>query len=283
MIFRTATLVAILSAVTLPSFAGDAVTKTPYFRKKGAQQKERTLATKPQASSGPVIVNSASYLPGISPGGLATIFGNNLTTVSGVVIAGTDPLPTRLDGVSVLVNGVPGPIFSIAYANGEDQISFQVPYDTATGTAAAEITVIDFGQTVADFVTDSYTEDPGIFLYNGGYAIATHDDYSLVGPDNPALPGEYLALYTTGLGPLSLLLPDGYGAPSTPPFATTIDPAQVILDRELCLVVFSGLAPGFVGLYQVNFQVPNDAFRGNLDLQIQTPYASSNIATLPVQ
>jgi uncharacterized protein (TIGR03437 family) len=283
MTFRAATLVATLTAVSVTGFAETSAKKTPYFRPKGAQQKALALKTRPRDSSGPVVVNAASYLAGISPGGLATIFGENLTTVNGVVVSGVDPLPTVLSGVSVLVNGVLAPLFSIAYSGGEDQISFQVPYETATGKGAAEIEVVDYNEQVADFITDSYTEDPGIFVYDGNYAIAERGDYSLVGPNNPVDRGEYLALYTTALGPLSLELTDGYGAPSSPPFADTIDPAQVLLDGEPCTVVFSGLSPGFVGLYQVNFQIPEDAPAGNLDLQIQTPYANSNTATLPVE
>ncbi|HTB18321.1 MAG TPA: hypothetical protein VK708_09395 [Bryobacteraceae bacterium] len=283
MTLRSAMLVAILSAATLYGFAENSSQKTPYYRPKVAQQKQRSLQASPRASSGAVVVNAASYLPGITPGGLATIFGENLTTVSGVVFAGTDPLPLTLSGVSVLVNGEAAPIYGIAYAGGQDQISFQVPYDTATGLAAAEIEVVDFQVQVADFITDSYTEDPGVFTYDSGLAIATHGDYSLVDTNNPTFRGEYLTLYTTGLGPLDLTLTDGYGAPDVEPFARTIDPSQVLLDGEQCLVIFSGLAPGFVGLYQVDFQVPEDAAAGNLDLQIQTPYASSNIASLPVE
>ena len=282
MTFRAATLVAILTAVSVTGFA-ETSKKTAYFRPKGAQQKAQALKTRPRDSSGPVVVNAASYLPGISPGGLATIFGENLTTVNGVVVAGVDPLPTVLSGVSVFVSGVRAPIFSIAYSGGEDQISFQVPYETPTGKGAAEIQVVDYNEQVADFITDSYTEDPGIFVYDGNFAIAQRGDYSLVGPNSPADRGEYLALYTTALGPLSLSLTDGYGSPTEPPFADTIDPAQVLLDGEQCTVVFSGLSPGFVGLYQVNFQVPDDAPAGNLDLQIQTPYANSNTASLPVE
>src|SRR5438309_5319637 len=50
----------------------------------------------PRTSGDVAIVNSASFLPGVSPGGLATIFGHDLTDVSGSVIAGTNPLPTGL-------------------------------------------------------------------------------------------------------------------------------------------------------------------------------------------
>jgi uncharacterized protein (TIGR03437 family) len=237
----------------------------------------------PRQNGGPVIVNAASYEPGISPGDLATIFGQDLTTVSSVVLAQSNPLPTRLAGVQVLVSGIPAPIYGIAYANGEDQISIQVPYESPTGPQAAEIQVYDQGSLVADFLTDSFVEDPGIFTYNGSYAIAEASDYSLIGPNNPAIPGEALVLYVTGLGPLDMNLADGWGSPTTPPFAETVDPFQVMVGGENCNVFFSGLAPGFVGLYQINFYVPQDAQSGNVQMVIQSPYATSGIAILPVR
>jgi uncharacterized protein (TIGR03437 family) len=106
----------------------------------------------------------------------------------------------------------------------------------------------------------------------------------LIGSDNPAIPGEPLVLYVTGLGPLNDPdLVDGYGSPTAPPFAETLDPFDVVLDNETCSVFFSGLAPGFVGLYQINFYVPDDAAAGNLQIYIQNKYANSAFAILPVQ
>jgi minor extracellular serine protease Vpr len=52
---------------------------------------------------------------------------------------------------------------------------------------------------------------------------------------------------------------------------------------ESSRILFSGLTPGFAGLYQVNLIVPPDAPSGNLDLQIVTPYSDSAVVTLPVQ
>jgi hypothetical protein len=95
----------------------------------------------------------------VSPGALATIFGSDLTSVSGVVVANSNPLPTHLANIEVLVSGIPAPIYSIAYANQEDQISIQVPYDAPTGPQAAEITIYDGNTLTADFFTDSFTED----------------------------------------------------------------------------------------------------------------------------
>ncbi|HXJ44192.1 MAG TPA: hypothetical protein VNH18_33200 [Bryobacteraceae bacterium] len=250
---------------------------TPYYR-------PATARVRPHLSASDVaVVSAASFLPGISPGGLVTVFGQNLTDVSGTVVAGTDPLPNQLANTSVLINGRYAPVYAISYANGEDQISVQVPYNTPTGPGAAQVEIINYGITVARLITDSYDEDPGIFTYQGNYAVALrYPDYSLVGPGNPVVPGDILILFTTGLGPLSISLRDGYGAPSNPP-AITIDPFQVMVAGRQSKVLFSGLGPGFVGLYQINLQLPFDLPAGNLDIQIFSPYANSQLATLPVR
>ena len=263
--------------LVLTPLASSTSIKKPHYREKSV------AGVRPRAGSGPVVVNAASFENGISPGGLATIFGTDLTSVSEVVVASRFPLPTILADVSVLVDGVPAPIYSIAFANGEDQISFQVPYDARTGPRAVQIEVFDGRDRTASIIADSFTEDPGIFAYRGDYALAVHSsDGALVGPDDPAFPGEVLVLYVTGLGPLSLDLQDGYAAPSSP-LAYTVDPFTVLVDGEGSEIFFSGLAPGFVGLYQINFRVPRDVRAGNLNLEIQSPYASSRIAILPVQ
>jgi uncharacterized protein (TIGR03437 family) len=261
--------------LALAAITASAADQPSYFRPHSQQP---ALAT-----GDPVVVNAASYLPGISPGGLATIFGEDLTSIDGVVVAQTDPLPTVLAGIEVFVNGVPAPIFAVAHVNGEDQINFQVPYQVPVGPRAAAIEVFDYGDQVASLLTDAFTEDPGIFTYKGNFAVAAAgSDGTLIGPDNPAIAGEVLVLYVTGLGPVSLSLPNGYRAPFSP-LARTLQPVHVFVDQEESPIQFSGLTPGFVGLYQINFVVPLDAFPGDLDIQITTPFASSQIATLPVR
>lgn len=127
----------ILAAVSLtPSYAA-AAPQERFFRKSTVTGERKKI----QTVGNVVVVNAASYLPGISPGGLVTIFGKNLSNVSGSVIAGVDPLPPSLADVSVLINGRIAPVFSVAYAGGQDQISVQVPYETPTGPSAAEVQV----------------------------------------------------------------------------------------------------------------------------------------------
>ena len=269
---------ALLPALALADTSAPAVPHQKYYRPPSARIQPRL-----QTPGDVAVVNSASFLPGISPGALVTIFGHNLTDVSGVIVAGTNPLPLTLSNVSVLINGIYAPIYAIAYANGEDQISVQVPYSTATGPNSAQIDIIDYGRIVATIRSDSFDEDPGIFVYQGNYALALrYPDYSLVGPNNRVLPGVILILFTTGLGPLDQVLRDGYGAPSNPP-ASSVSPFQVIVAGQNCRVMFSGLTPGFVGLYQVNLQLPFTLPAGDLNIQIRSPYADSQVAILPVR
>lgn len=255
------------------------IEKPHYFPTRDARQ----AVTTPTAA---VVVNAASFLPGVSPGGLATIFGTNLSDVTGIVSAVTNPFPTVLANVSVAVNGVLAPIFVVAFANGQDQISFQVPFETITGRRAADIQVYDFGRQVAEVFVDSYTEDPGIFAYQKYgqlYAVALHgSDYKLITPDDPAFRGETIILYATGLGPVDRFIPNGLGAPSNP-LANTKFPFRVTVAGEDARLQFSGLAPGFVGLYQVNLRLPDDLPAGDLRMRILSEFADSQFVVLSVK
>jgi len=271
----------LLSLGVATSSAGPAVqaTKHRYFRD--------PKALGPLGQNGNIsVVNAASFLPGISPGALATIFGTNLTDVTGVIVADTNPFPTKLANVSIAVNGVLAPIFSVAFVNGQDQISFQVPWQTDVGSAAAFVEVFDFDERVGSERVDSFTEDPGIFgyqKYGNVYAVAVHaSDFALVSPNDPADRGEVLVLYATGLGPVDQVISNGFGAPSNPP-ARTLDPFTVALAGEDVPVLFSGLAPGFVGLYQLNIRLPDDLPAGDLSLQILSDFANSQKVLLSVQ
>src|SRR5262245_54174304 len=190
-------LIALIALSTISLTAAPAKNQSRYYPQRDARA--------PKASSPPgvSIVNAASFLPGISPGSLATIFGADIS-VSGIVVANRNPLPRELAGVEVIVNGVAAPIFAVTNTNGQSQINFQVPWETDTGPDAAEIEVLDFGDTVARIQTESFTADPGIFTTEG-YALAVRAaDWSLIRPGDAARPGAAIIIYATGLGPVSL-------------------------------------------------------------------------------
>lgn len=241
-----------------------------------------TRHARPATPGDPAIVNAASFLPGVSPGGLASIFSQDLLSLDGTVSAGTTPLPTELGGISVLLNDVPAALLLVSSVNGQDQINLQVPWETDTGPGAVTIQIMDGGDPVATFQADSFTEDPGIFVYNG-YALAIRNaNGQIVSADNPVSPGDVIIVYATALGPVSVDVPDGVPGPSDP-LADTADPFQALINGEDCDVLFSGLAPGFTGLYQLNLRVPDDLPPGDLDFSISTPYADSGVTKLPVE
>ena len=75
------------------------------------------------------VVDAASFSLPIAAGGLATIFGRNLSSVTGVRAADTIPLPTELEGTSVRLSGIPAPILALVNVDGQEQINIQVPFE----------------------------------------------------------------------------------------------------------------------------------------------------------
>ena len=89
-----------------------------------------------------------------------------------------------------------------------------------------------------------------------------HAEGSPVSSDNPAAAGEVLVAYATGLGPVTVNVPTGQAAPASP-LAITMELPTITIGGVPAEVVFSGMAPGFVGLYQVNVQVPTSVAGGS--------------------
>ena len=127
----------------------------------------------------------------------------------------------------------------------------------------------------------------GIFTINrqgtGAGAILHAADFQLVSDSAPAQAGEFLSVFCTGLGAVEPGVPSGHVAPSTEPLARTLSTPQVNIDGIPATVSFSGAAPTFVGLYQVNVQVPAGVPSGTQDLQIIIDGVPSNTVTIAVQ
>ena len=126
---------------------------------------------------------------------------------------------------------------------------------------------------------------PGIFTAseNGiGDGAIRHADFSLVTASHPAVAGETILVYVTGLGTVTPAPSDGEAAPGTP--LTTVDhTAYVGIDGVYVMPTFEGLAPGFAGLYQMNVVVPKTTNSGEVSLSIVVPgVAGAFSATIPV-
>ncbi|HSB18003.1 MAG TPA: SBBP repeat-containing protein [Bryobacteraceae bacterium] len=216
------------------------------------------------------ITNAASFATGLPPpGGLATIFCSNLIGIRGVVRATSFPLPHELAGVSVFVSGFPAPLLAVADVNGRQQINFQVPYEI-DGLSSADVVVKQNGNWAMVTVRFDMSP-PGVFQWDGGYGAIQHAaDYSLVTPSNPAVRGEVVIVYATGLGPVEPMPETGLAVPVSP-LSETVEQPTVTIGGQPAEVLFSGLAPGFAGLYQLNVRIPPDAPEGDAELRVSLP------------
>jgi uncharacterized protein (TIGR03437 family) len=235
----------------------------------------------PTISAGGV-VNDANFQSPIAPGSYVAIFG---TALSGYSDPATyTPLPLSVDGVNVSFD-VPSANLSypgrIVYVS-PGQINVQVPWELQGQTSAQVKVIIDqfvFGNVVTVPVADA---SPA-FFENSGIAAALDQNYAVVTTANPVKRGQLVQLYMNGLGPLNNQPASGDAASGTT-LATTKNTPKVTIGGQDAPVQFSGLAPGFPGLYQVNVTVPAGISPGTVPISLSiggvtTPKAS----TLPVQ
>ncbi len=202
------------------------------------------------------VLNAASFAPAtnpISPGELISIFGSNLAAAT--VEAATVPLATTLGNVSVAVNGVDAPLLVVT----PNQINLQVPF-AATGDLAT-ITVTNDGVASNTVQVPLARTSPGIFSIQQtgfGPGVITDANFRLINEQNPASPGQTVIIFLTGMGPVNPPFPDGAAAPVNP-LSRTLDPSTLVLfANNPGTILFSGAAPNFVGLYQINVTLPVD-------------------------
>jgi uncharacterized protein (TIGR03437 family) len=127
---------------------------------------------------------------------------------------------------------------------------------------------------------------PGIFAINGqgyGQGAILDASYRLVDATNPTTPGAVVQIYCTGLGEVTNQPATGAAAPNDP-LAMTMTLPRVTIGNAPAKVQFSGLAPGYAGLYQVNVEVPAEASRGvAIGVTISVGEIPSNTVTIAVQ
>jgi uncharacterized protein (TIGR03437 family) len=237
------------------------------------------------------VTSAASFQRGLPPkGSLGTVFCTGLQ-VQGVIYATAYPLPRMLGGVSLTVGGAPAPILAVADLGGYQQVNFEVPQEALPSSDETwTVTAIQNATQVAAQIEMS--QSPGDFFQVGADlgAFQHASDYSLVTEQNPALPGEVLVGYLTGLPGTQPTVPTGEAAPFSPLAVvpqpntiTSVDQFAILLNGTVIAngcsvanvpcqasnVLFLGLAPGIVGVYQVNFVVPPSTGAGNLTVQLQ--------------
>ncbi|MGD0772912.1 MAG: CARDB domain-containing protein [Candidatus Solibacter sp.] len=240
---------------------GDQVQVRVWSAPAGAGPATFNMTVQAAGSSGPSItsvLNGASFQPGIASGTWIAIAGSNLApnTPNGRTWAGSDfngnSLPTALDGVSVTVNGKKAYVYYIS----PSQINAVAPGDTTVGIVSVQVTTSN-GQSNVLSVAKA-AASPGIFTYsNSHYAIATVAS-GFIGPagylapsTRPAVPGEIMTFWVTGLGATTPPYPEGQ-IPQAAPLASDI---QVTIGGAAATVQYAGI--NGPGLYQINLYVPS--------------------------
>jgi uncharacterized protein (TIGR03437 family) len=201
------------------------------------------------------IVNAASGASTIAPGAFIAIYGAYFGATTSV--ASSYPFPALLGNTQVLLGGRPLPL----YFTSSGQIDAIVPYDIAPNSMQQAIVLNGAASSQPQTVLVGAAQ-PGVFTQNqsgtGPGAILGQKVGGVAALNtaaNPASVGDYLSIYCTGLGTVTPSIAAGAAA-SYPPLYYTDNTTTVTVGGLDAPVTFSGLAPGYVGLYQVNAQVP---------------------------
>ena len=172
------------------------------------------------------ILNAASFAPGLVPGGIASIFG--------VRLGG--------DNAQVVINGLTA---DLLFGN-DGQLNFVVPSELPVGTA--EVMIRAGGAASNTARIPILPTQPGVFFDSatsmGAITVAGTGQVTSV---RPVAAGEYVEIYTTGLGAVQTL---------NSGLRETLIKPQVVIAGVPAEVAFSGLTPGYSGLYQINARIP---------------------------
>ena len=219
----------------------------------------------------------------VAPGSIVAIFGAELA--KGVAQASQLPLPTSLLETRVSVGDTDIPLYYVS----PNQINAQMPFELQTSESEVRVCVDDScGDPKAVSIVAT---SPGLFTWpDGETAIAqdfgpTAKDWFLLDPgnvDSYALPGDFLVFYVSGLG--QTRPPSETNTPATMPLPELINVPTISIGGRELTVLYGGLTVGFVGLYQINVQLPDDVMVGSaVPVVVTAGGRTSKVAVIPIR
>jgi uncharacterized protein (TIGR03437 family) len=220
------------------------------------------------------VVNAASYEPAntttqnlgpfLSRGSIVSIFGQNLG--SSTQTATTIPLPIELAGTSVMLGSVAAPLFYVS----SGQINFQMPDWGGSGgipplvvsNAGGASDPYSFGYYEGASALGSFTLDASGCGQGAVLNVGSNGTVSANSASNSISPGGYVSVFGTGVDVRAPA--DGAPTPMSPLF-TTPDATESTFDFGTSngnVALWAGLAPGLIGVAQINLQVPSTTREG---------------------
>ncbi|MGH9722899.1 MAG: hypothetical protein ACRD8O_22035, partial [Bryobacteraceae bacterium] len=204
-------------------------------------------------------VNSANSMQNraLAPGAIATAYRQGVAFTEEPKVVESTPWPTELADVQVLINDKLAPMLYVY----PDQLAYQVPMSTTpNGSAEMQVVRKSTGQILGAGSLSMDLASPGLFTQNStgnGQLAALNEDNTLNTPTNQVAWGKVVTFYGTGQGFIPGAPADG--EPATGPVNTPDKPrvfmgTRFVADED---VLYSGLAPGLVGVWQLNVKVPN--------------------------
>jgi len=210
------------------------------------------------------LVNAADFTKPVAPGGLVSIFGKNLSPLT--LSAGDTPLPTVLADSCLTANGVVIPLVFVS----PTQINAQLPFQAAGST---DVILRTPGGTSDVLKISISPAAPAVFRSGTAGPVSDiptlvrNTNNALVTPSNPIHPDDRITIYLTGMGQTLPAVATGTAAPSDS-LSSALLPTTVTLGGTGLFVDFAGLAPGMVGVYQINALVPFKGIPTGFDIPL---------------
>jgi len=239
----------------------------------------------PTLAPGGILNNFNPVVGGsLSPGIIAQVFGTGLAASSSAT--GILPLPTTFNNTFAQVGQFQAPLYFLS----SGQLNVQLPSEITTSQQVPIVLSVHNALTLP-FTLDLVPTAPGVMsmfdgptqpsVQNGAHIIAQHLNGTAVNSNSPGKPGEYLVMYLVGLGVTDPSVPSGMPASANPLSKVTVQPT-VTVDSLPSNVAFAGLTPGFVGLYQIDFQVPTGVTTGEVVVTVSQGGIAANPTLLAV-
>jgi uncharacterized protein (TIGR03437 family) len=208
------------------------------------------------------VVSAGDYSSGPAAGLHVAVFGSALA--DGAAGFTQTPLPRQIGSTQVFLGDKELPVVYVS----DGQINVLVPYETPLNTPLSML--VTRASAISVPVNVAVFDAQPAILSTAGNGIGQGHIYKalpsgaqiLSDTSSPATAGDVLVMYCVGLGAVTPAVTSGEATPIAP-LTAIAPPVRVSIGGRTATPAFAGLTPGFVGLYQVNVEMPSGVAAGD--------------------